>query len=89
MRHLEFVMYKYFCRLSFGRSFISLCGISGQEGYGEIFSRAARSQSPEYLNFWRLVSRQIDSSLCEMQLSVSLFLHRKKRGDILQIGTVE
>ena len=30
---------------------LSLCGISDQEGYGEIFSRAARSQSSEYLNF--------------------------------------
>ena len=68
MRHVEFVIYKYFCRLSLGRSFksIILYGISDQEGYGEIFSRAARSQSSEYFNFWRLVSRQIDSSLCEM-----------------------
>ena len=41
---------------------LRLCGISDQEGYGEIFSHVAQSQSSEYLNFLRLVSRQIDTS---------------------------
>ena len=57
---------------------LSPCGIYDQEGYIKKFSRAARFQSSAYFNFWRLVSRQIYSSLCEMTFkSVYFFIERR------------
>ena len=56
------------------------------------FSRAARSkrsksgavQSSEYLSFWRLVSRQIDSSLCQPRTQALHCFYRDQRQLIIQ-----
>ena len=41
MRHLEFVMYKYFCRLTLGRSFKSMWSFSSGGSWGNIFACGA------------------------------------------------
>ena len=61
--------------------------MSDQEGYGKIFSRAARLQSLEYLNFWRLVSSRL--KYVRNDSKSVYFLIEKKGGAILQVGSVE
>ena len=55
---------------------------------GKYFYRPTRLQNSDYLNFWRLVSRQIGSSLCEMTLNQFISSQNGER-KILQVGTVE
>ena len=82
MRHVEFVIYKYFCRLSLGRSFksIILYGISDQEGYMGKYFRVRRGHKVRNILISGGWCQGRSAQACAKWLSTSIFLHRKKRG---------